>query len=656
VLGSKSVEWESLFAPAVAVFVFVLYGLTVYPDLAGGDSGELVAAFATGGVIHPPGYPLYAILARAFIAVPWTASVAGRANILSALCDAAAAGLLCAALRRRTGSRAAGLAAAVAFAWAPVVWEYAICAEVFALNNLLGAALLWLAVWYDENAERRFALWGALVVGLGLSNHHTFLFAAVPVAAWALWRGRGDLLQPRVLGLLAGAACVGLLPYAYLPLAASSASPVSWGDTGTWSGFWTHVLRREYGTLRLAAAGVAQGASPGATFGAWGEATFEEFGWLGVILPCLGVAAAVVPERRRALGAVLLAVPILSVGVIVALGNLPVTDALHRGIVARFWQQPCLFAAALCGEGVAAIEQRVPRWVAWAAVAVAFLVPLPGRFAAIDRHANTLVRSYGAEILRAAPQGALLVTKGDLITNTVRYLQSVERVREDVRVVDQELLGYAWSRPRVEKAHPEIVIPGVRYMPGAPDGFTIKDLFDANYGRTTIVVCGGVKTGDASADAAYGRWPFGLCERVERGAAPIDVDDWIRESAEALPRIDFRGQAHPEGSWEGVVWSDYWEVRQTRAAHLITLAGADPGRRRLIGIAVDILEGIVDSNPDVPAHVYRNLATALGREGFENADQRARAASAWRRYLEMGPKNDPQRAAIEKEVARLEAR
>ncbi|MGH7440668.1 MAG: hypothetical protein ACRENE_33670, partial [Polyangiaceae bacterium] len=183
-----------------------------------------------------------------------------------------------------------------------------------------------------------------------------------------------------------------------------------------------------------------------------------------------------------------------------------------------------------------------------------------------------------------------------------------------------------------------------------------RDLFDASYGKQPIPVCGGIKPGDVSADAKYGRWPFGLCDRIERGDVPVNVDDWLRESADALPRIDFRGQAHPEGSWEGVVWGDYWEVRQARAAHLLGLAGADPARRRFIGIAADILQGIVEENPDAPAHVYRNLATALGRRGFENDAQRALAAKSWRRYLEKAPLGDPQRPAIEKEVARLEGR
>jgi hypothetical protein len=656
VAGIRAVDWERFAAPLVGAVAFVLYALTAYPTVAGGDSGELTAAVATGGVIHPPGYPLYSLLGRLFVILPITSGVAGRLNLMSAVLDAAAAGFVFAAVERRCRSGMAALAAAFTFAFAPAVWKYALCAEVFALNDLLVAVLLWLATRYDEDGRRVWALSGAFVCGLGLSNHHTFVLVAVPVMAWALWRGRCDRFTIRFAGQLAGAFALGLLPYAYLPLAASSASPVSWGATGTWSGFWTHVSRREYGTLHLSVPGVADAGSPTATLGAWADSALAQFGPVASALPLLGAVAAVRQHVRAGLGVVLLAGLAASVGVIVVLGNLPVTDALHREIVARFWQQPAVLASVLCGEGVVALECRLPRKFVRAAVAVVLVAPLPSRFASVDRHASTLVRSYGVEILRTAPPGALLVTKGDLITNTVRYLQAVEGQRPDVRVVDQELLGYAWSRPRIEHAHPEIVIPGVRYMPGASDGFVIKEFFDANYDRAPIVVCGGIKPGDTSADRTYGRWPLGLCERVRRGDEPVDVDAWIKESERALPVIDFGGQAHPAGSWEGVVWSDYWEVRQARAAHLLAIAGADPERRRFIGVAVGILEGIVDRYPDAPPHVYRNLAMALGRQGFETDDQRARAARAWRRYLDTGPRDDPQRVAIEREVARLKSR
>ena len=39
-----------------------VYIATLYPTVAGGDSGELIAESCHLGVAHPPGYPLYTLL------------------------------------------------------------------------------------------------------------------------------------------------------------------------------------------------------------------------------------------------------------------------------------------------------------------------------------------------------------------------------------------------------------------------------------------------------------------------------------------------------------------------------------------------------------------------------------------------------------------
>lgn len=642
-------------APILVGFcALVLYVLTMYPGLAGGDSAELTAAIATGGVIHPPGYPLYELLGRLFVHLPH-GSIAWRVSLLSAVCDAGAAGVLCAAVSRWSSSRAAGIVAGGLLAAAPGIWRYAICAEVFALDNLCVAGLLLLGVLYAEKRDVRLLVAGAFVGGLGLSNHHTVVFTLAPFAVWGLWTARRELRAPKVLGAMLIAFATGLLPYLYLPIAASRHAPITWGAAETWQGFWTHVLRREYGTFQLAPAGIAGASDRMQTAGAFRDDLLEQLGGWGVPLAALGILVAVRRDASRLALASIAAVA-LAVGVMVFLGNLPVSDGLHRGIVARFWQQPTVHVCAWCGFGAAWLAARLPE--RWSRASLGFagalaIVPAATRYGAMDRHTSTLVRSYGAEILRAAPPGALLITKGDLITSPIRYLQAVEGQRPDVRLIDQELMGLPWYPPLIRAANPEVVIPGARFMPGAADGFTMKQLIDANFDRAPILICGGVKPPDVSSDATYGRWPFGLCELVHKGTEPVNLEDWIQQSQAALPDIDFSGQPRPPGSWEAIVWSDTWEVRDSRAAHLMMVAGADPSRRPYIAMAADMLQHLVDENPDEPAHVYKNLAIALGRAGLDTPEQKARAAEAWTHYLAEAPPGDPMLPTIRKELERL---
>ena len=197
----------------------------------------------------------------------------------------------------------------------PLVWMYSTHAEVFAMNNLFVSLLMYLVVRYlqvlsafpppsplshltsslaspisrifplsllpsnfappssisrcnhhltvetrnpSNNQEREINLarLGALVIGLGLTNQHTLILYALPLAGWIMYNGREQLCNTQVFIQLCICGLVGLSPYLYLFWAATHAPLGSWGDTSTlggWpaTGFWTHFLRKEYGTFSL---------------------------------------------------------------------------------------------------------------------------------------------------------------------------------------------------------------------------------------------------------------------------------------------------------------------------------------------------------------------------------------------------------------------
>jgi hypothetical protein len=199
---------------AVGIAALAAYLATLLRGVPGGDSGELIASAVTGGVAHPPGYPLFLLLARAATLVP-LGSVAARVNGLSAVCDAAAAGLLTFAVARLSTSAAAGVFAGGLFAFSTRVWAYATVAEVFALNNLLLATLLaTLAVAGSRPSSRQVAIASALL-GLGIANHLTSIFVSVPIVAWlilAAWRAGAPPLRLARVAALGG--LLGILPYA----------------------------------------------------------------------------------------------------------------------------------------------------------------------------------------------------------------------------------------------------------------------------------------------------------------------------------------------------------------------------------------------------------------------------------------------------------
>src|SRR5215471_9949784 len=78
-----------LCAALVFVAAFALYLRTLAPTVTLTDSGELIVAARTLGVAHPPGFPLYVLLAHLAAMVP-IGNIAARVNFASAVFAATA--------------------------------------------------------------------------------------------------------------------------------------------------------------------------------------------------------------------------------------------------------------------------------------------------------------------------------------------------------------------------------------------------------------------------------------------------------------------------------------------------------------------------------------------------------------------------------------
>ena len=177
-------------AASLATFTAVLlvYAWTLFPSIPGGDSGELVAEACHLGIAHPPGYPLYTMLVHVVTRVlPGGGSPAWRANMFSAACG----GLAATFLQLTVGGRSWGAVLAGAlFALSPLTWEYSVGSEVFALNNLAAAVLLWAVTRYARTRAWADVLLGAALCGVALTNQHTIVLFVAPIVCWVLFSER----------------------------------------------------------------------------------------------------------------------------------------------------------------------------------------------------------------------------------------------------------------------------------------------------------------------------------------------------------------------------------------------------------------------------------------------------------------------------------
>jgi hypothetical protein len=148
------------------LLVLLGYLLTLAPTVTFWDAGELIASANILGIPHPPGTPLWVLVAHVWGKVIPFGDYAWRLNLMSAVGGAIAASLwflVGATLARRldrAGPRwialGAGFGAALFSAFGFTNWQNAVEAEVYSIAMVTIAGAAWCAVrWCDLRDERR---------------------------------------------------------------------------------------------------------------------------------------------------------------------------------------------------------------------------------------------------------------------------------------------------------------------------------------------------------------------------------------------------------------------------------------------------------------------------------------------------------------------
>ncbi len=627
-----------------ALMTLGVYLATLAPSVVGGDAGELIAGTASGGVLHPPGYPLYALLGKVFLCLP-LGEAAVRMNLFSAVCGVAAAVMLQRTTARWSGSPWAGVVAAACFAFCPVVWEHAVGAEVFALHHVMVAALLWLAVAYAETSEPRWVWIGAGIAALGMSHHHTLVFFAVPMALWPLWRQPAYWLKPKRLFALVGIGIAGLLPYAWLPAASASPAPVSWGDWTTLEGAWRHFTRADYGTLQLASGEVASTGGWGSRLAAWVVFQGNATGWIGLILAAIGLSKAGSGRHGRVLGTGTLALVGFYILAFNHLANLSPDDPLIHSVLARFWTAPHLVVCAWLGLGWAWVTRKSKHVSRVGAVLVSALL-ITASWGKADRSKAREFSDYGAGWIDVLPPGATLLARGDLIVNCIGYRQVCTGLRGDVRVLDLERMTYAWHSKALKRRLPELKLPGDRYHPGAPGCYSISTLIAANPGLGPWFVAGDLSAGEIAGLPGWSLRPHGLGWRLAPPGEALDFGKWWVESEASLPGFPppspHRIAVDP---WAAAVANDRFEAANRRGVFALEIAAANQNSPGILRKAVGVF-GPLAAQPGAPARAQKNLGLAWQRLEGRDPNARKNAKAAWQRFLELDGGNDKDTAAI----------
>jgi hypothetical protein len=533
----------------LGLVTLVLYVLIAPPWIVEGDNAELAGLGALGGAAHPSGYPLYLLWLRMWAWLP-VQSPAHAAALATCLLTAIEVVLVHAACRAWGARPAAATLAAALVAASPVVMRVQSQAEVFALNGVIAAVILWLARGPVRGEWRVAAL--ALVAGLGLSNHVTCVLLA-PVGLWGAVRGvrESERPWPVVVAIGIAALVAGLLPYTYLLITPETAC--SWGKLHGLGDVVHHFLRQDYGgpgELSPHGGDVAATTNLAALAMTLGRA----FLWLPAAGALAWVAVAINNREERAGWLAWLASFLLAGPLLVGRFNLAPVGLEHY-TVSRFHLLPMVLLAVPVAVAIDRALGRVPGKLLANDRAgsllgiVVFLGAAIATFPGVARYHTACVQRSLENMLATLPPNAIVIGTEDILHFGGNYVQGVLGERPDVTIVATPQVGLAYYRARIQRktgvdlsvlvderaATPSVRIAELMLATGRP---LFIDPFQANIAKSFPI------------------YPYGMLYRVlPRGTQPPSINA-LFETNKALfakfrldyplpaPGDDLAAQAH----------------------------------------------------------------------------------------------------------------
>ncbi len=206
--------WHRVSALAALVVSAVTYLLTIEPSASFWDCGEFIASSYKMEVGHPPGNPMFQLIARFFTLFGDNMHAAILINAMSALCSAFTIFFLYLTIVwfvKRTVKPSAdgtytttqaiaifgsGLVGSLVYCFSDTFWFSAEEGEVYAMSSLFTAAVFWLmTLWYDRADAPHSLKWIVLIaflMGLSIGVHLLNLLAIPALVFMYYYRIRED--------------------------------------------------------------------------------------------------------------------------------------------------------------------------------------------------------------------------------------------------------------------------------------------------------------------------------------------------------------------------------------------------------------------------------------------------------------------------------
>lgn len=571
---------------AVFVFLvsFIVYMMTLAPGLGFIDAGELATTVSTLGIAHPTGYPLFTLIGHLFSILPIASTVIAQLNTMSAFFAALGAGA-CVYLvheihlywlvakskvkvdpkgkkkeekpielttneTKAQQATAAGIFTGIIIAFSETWWANATSIEVYPLHQFFLPVILTFFLRMLRTDNKRDGFLFALILGLSFSNHLTTVLLA-PACLYAFfarfgfggdsWKRIGKLVLPFVLGLL---------PYAYLFINASSNPLMNWGDPSNFGNFMKHVTGGQYKVWMFT------GNNAGKQFGEFWSGLPGEFNVIIILMALTSVALFwLITSKSRV--HILVFLYLLFFGCVFYAINYDIHD-IDSYFLLSYAVIPILSSFFFLRFNS---KPQSPLYITAAAIGLgALLVTM--HYSDCDESGNHMVDDYTMNMLQNLPKDAVILSSAwDFWVSGSFYYQHVEKIRPDITVIDLALLrDRPWYYKHLELVAPKLIANCrkelVAFMPnlvafdrgenfdGAAISATYRNFTEAlirnNQDRPIFITTESVSERDELFAPSFKAVPAGLAFRLVERDTLFDVP---------LPKLQWRDENYKKRNY-----------------------------------------------------------------------------------------------------------
>ena len=413
------------------------------------DSGLFISVAHEPGIAHPPGYPLYTMLAHLFTWIP-LGSIAERVHALSAIAGISSCILLFQISRDLKADSLSALVAASCLGVSSSFWYQAITAEVYTLNTLFFLLLFLLGLKQQKESIKWRWMVMAFISGLSLTNHWPLMLITAPALFLIILPQWKDILRNffNVFFFFV----LGLTPYLYLPVRSWSEPYLTFFQyLPDWERVWWSIKREAY--------------TSGDQSGTWHDSYLfikqffislpAETGWPVLIAGSIGVLVFVFKYKLVISFSVLYT--FFSSSVLLKLFYRNEYNPHHWEIHQCFILLPiamvCLVVAPFITKLKNALKNdKIAQGFSLASI-ILFVWPLVKHFDEHDLRKDSFPEDVATLILNGLPEHANYFVHGAEELGLVAYANLVKGIRSDVNLYSQNgtLFGnrlfYAGSSP-----------------------------------------------------------------------------------------------------------------------------------------------------------------------------------------------------------------